>query len=47
VNVAGAEAGGDVESTVVDVTGERPQVLRWGSLPASEVQPMLRQIGPA
>jgi L-threonylcarbamoyladenylate synthase len=47
VEVAAAEAGGEVESTIVDVTGERPQVLRWGSLTASELQPMLREIDPA
>jgi len=44
VNVDTAEAGGDVESTVVDVSGEEPRVLRWGSLSAADLAPVLREI---
>jgi len=47
VNIEAAEAGGDVESTVVDISGERPRVLRWGSLAAVELEPVLREIAPA
>jgi L-threonylcarbamoyladenylate synthase len=41
LEVEGAEAGGDVASTVVDLTGERPEVLRWGAVPRDEVEPLL------
>jgi L-threonylcarbamoyladenylate synthase len=44
VNVDTAEAGGDVESTVVDVSGERPRVLRWGSVSSAELDPVLKEI---
>jgi L-threonylcarbamoyladenylate synthase len=47
VNIDAAEAGGDVESTVMDVSGEEPRVLRWGSLSAAELAPVLREIEPA
>jgi L-threonylcarbamoyladenylate synthase len=40
--VDGAEAGGDVASTVIDVTGERPEVLRWGAIPRDELLSMLQ-----
>jgi tRNA threonylcarbamoyl adenosine modification protein (Sua5/YciO/YrdC/YwlC family) len=33
IDVDGAEAGGHPASTVVDLTGARPEVLRWGGLP--------------
>lgn len=32
LEIDGAEAGGDTESTVIDVTGASPEVLRWGAL---------------
>ncbi len=41
LDVEGAEAGGDLASTVVDVTGERPEVLRWGALPERAMRPLL------
>ncbi len=39
--VEGAEAGGAGESTVVDVTGARPAVLRWGAFREDELGPFL------
>ena len=42
LDVDGAEAGGDAVSTVVDVSRERPEVLRWGAIPRDEVEPMLQ-----
>jgi L-threonylcarbamoyladenylate synthase len=47
IEIEAAEAGGDVESTVVDASGARPRVLRWGSLRADELVPILREISPA
>jgi len=44
IDVEGAETGGDAESTVVDVTAEPPRVLRWGAVPAAELDPVLREI---
>jgi len=44
VDVDGAEAGGDLESTVVDVSSARPEVLRWGSIRQAEIEPVLREI---
>jgi L-threonylcarbamoyladenylate synthase len=44
IDVEGAEAGGDAESTVVDTTSTTLQVLRWGSLPASEIEPVIEEI---
>lgn len=44
LDVDGAEAGGERESTVVDVTGTRPAVLRWGALPEPVLEPVLREI---
>ncbi len=41
LEVEGAEAGGDAASTVVDLTGERPEVLRWGAIPRDEIEPLL------
>jgi L-threonylcarbamoyladenylate synthase len=43
-DLEGAEAGGFRESTVVDVTGDRPQVLRWGGLPKPVLEPVLKEI---
>jgi tRNA A37 threonylcarbamoyladenosine synthetase subunit TsaC/SUA5/YrdC len=42
LDVDGAESGGDAASTVVDLTGESPRVLRWGAIPRDEVLPMLQ-----
>lgn len=44
VDVEGSEAGGDLESTVVDVSSARPEVLRWGSIRAAEIDPVLQEI---
>ena len=45
LDVDGAEAGGDAASTVVDLAGERPRVLRWGAIPRDEVLAMLQGQG--
>jgi L-threonylcarbamoyladenylate synthase len=42
--VEGSEAGGDLASTVVDVSTARPEVLRWGSIRAAEIDPVLQEI---
>jgi L-threonylcarbamoyladenylate synthase len=39
-----AEAGGGPESTVVDCTGARPRVLRWGALAESDLEPVFREL---
>jgi L-threonylcarbamoyladenylate synthase len=44
LDVQGAESGGKGASTVVDVTAREPVVLRWGLLPAAEVEPVLARI---
>jgi L-threonylcarbamoyladenylate synthase len=44
IALEGAEAGGERESTVVDVTGVEPAVLRWGALAAPILEPALREI---
>ena len=44
IEVEEAEAGGDVASTVVDATRSPPEVLRWGAIPASELEPVLRAL---
>ncbi len=46
LDVEGAEAGDDAASSVVDLAGDRPEVLRWGALPASKLDPVLREITP-
>lgn len=46
LEVDGAEAGGDAASTVVDVCGARPEVLRWGAISRDEVEPMLEGLAP-
>jgi L-threonylcarbamoyladenylate synthase len=46
LDVEGAEAGGDAESTVVDLCGAQPAVLRWGAIPRDEVEPMLQGLAP-
>jgi L-threonylcarbamoyladenylate synthase len=44
IDVEGAETGGDAQSTVVDLCGEQPEVLRWGAVPAAELDPVLREV---
>ena len=41
LDVEQAEAGGDSESTVVDLSGPRPRALRWGSVAAAEIREVL------
>jgi L-threonylcarbamoyladenylate synthase len=45
IRVETAEAGGDLETTVVDVSGERPKILRLGSIAAAELDPVIEEIG--
>jgi L-threonylcarbamoyladenylate synthase len=44
VDVETAESGGDLATTVVDLVGEQPTVLRWGSLTSPELTPVLQEI---
>lgn len=44
VDVDGAEAGGDLESTVIDLTGAEPRILRWGTLSRFDLEPVLQEI---
>jgi len=44
IGVEGAEAGGDLETSIVDVSGERPKILRVGSIPAADLEPMIEEI---
>jgi L-threonylcarbamoyladenylate synthase len=37
------EAGGGAPSTVLDLTGERPAVLRWGAVPEPALAPVLKE----
>jgi L-threonylcarbamoyladenylate synthase len=46
IEVEGAESGGDGASTVIDLTGPRPEVLRWGAIGREEVEPMLEGTAP-
>jgi L-threonylcarbamoyladenylate synthase len=39
--VEGSEAGGEPESTVIDMTGPDPRVLRWGAITKSALEPLL------
>jgi L-threonylcarbamoyladenylate synthase len=39
----GSDAGGAAESTVVDLTGPRPAVLRWGAVSRRELAPWLEE----
>lgn len=39
-----AEAGGDDESTVVDATGSKLEVLRWGALSKLALSPFLKEV---
>lgn len=43
--VEGAEAGGDRESTVLDLAGDVPRVLRWGAIGDDALGPALRELG--
>jgi len=45
IDVEGSEAGADLESTVIDVSSEQPEVLRWGSIQAAEIEPVLQEFG--
>ena len=45
ISIEGAEAGGDKASTVIDVTGDTPRVLRWGALLEEDMAPVLRELG--
>lgn len=40
---AGADAGGAPESTVVDLTGRQPVVLRWGAVSRAALAPLLEE----
>jgi tRNA threonylcarbamoyl adenosine modification protein (Sua5/YciO/YrdC/YwlC family) len=40
----GADASGELASTVVDVTGARPRVLRWGALSEASLRPVLDEL---
>lgn len=42
----GPDAGGARPSTVVDLTGARPEVLRWGALEQSTLDPILQEVSP-
>ncbi len=44
VEVAGAESGGEEPSTVVDLTGTEPRVLRWGAIPDTELLPIIEEL---
>ena len=39
-----AEAGGEAPSTVIDLTGDVPRVLRWGAIPHAELMPFLKEL---
>jgi L-threonylcarbamoyladenylate synthase len=41
------DAGGEPESTVVDLCGARPRVLRWGGVPKSVLAPLLEELAAA
>ena len=44
LDVEGAESGGVTASTVLDVTGARPRVLRLGAIATRDLEPVLREI---
>jgi L-threonylcarbamoyladenylate synthase len=44
IGVEGAEAGGDTETSVVDVSGDRPEILRPGAIPAAELEALIEEI---
>jgi len=41
---SGPDAGGERASTVVDLTGGCPEVLRWGALAQDELEPILQEL---
>lgn len=41
LEASGPDAGGSLPSTVIDATGERPRVLRYGALPRERIEPWL------
>jgi tRNA threonylcarbamoyl adenosine modification protein (Sua5/YciO/YrdC/YwlC family) len=41
LDIDGAEAGGDAESTVIDATGSSLEVLRWGALTPEDLEPIV------
>lgn len=45
LEVEGAEAGGEAESTVVDLVARSPRVLRWGAVREPELGPVLEELG--
>ena len=47
LDVDAAEAGGDPETTVVDLVGKEPTVLRWGSIAKDDLASVLREIARA
>ena len=44
VEVEGAESGGDAPSTVVDLSGDLPRVLRAGAVPDTELLPFIEEL---
>lgn len=42
--LAGPDAGGEAASTVLDLSGATPRVLRWGGLPPDALTPVLEEI---
>jgi L-threonylcarbamoyladenylate synthase len=44
IDVDQAEAGGDEATTVLDLSGSAPEVLRWGAIPADSLEPLLREL---
>jgi L-threonylcarbamoyladenylate synthase len=40
----GADATGELPSTVIDLTGARPNVLRWGALAEPALRPVLEEL---
>ena len=44
VITTGADAGDEPPSTVIDVTGPRPRVLRWGALAEPALRPILEEL---
>jgi L-threonylcarbamoyladenylate synthase len=47
LDVETADAGGDLETTVLNLVGDRPAVLRWGSIGKEALEPILLEITPA
>ncbi|MGE4650730.1 MAG: L-threonylcarbamoyladenylate synthase [Myxococcota bacterium] len=47
LGLSGPDAGGARASTVVDLTGARPEVLRWGALEQNVLEPLLQEMASA